>query len=308
MEILEGTLTHIRFQRDAFLIGMLQFGKRNVAILGNILNPEIGCEYKLFGDFSKDPKWGSQFKFNSYETVVPRTTDGIYRYIVRMTKWVGPAIGQKLIDRYGEDTLDVLRNEPQRVADEIPGITLARAIEIQGFIQKNQMIEAALIELENLLGGQGLKGSLPMDLVVKWGADAPARIKADPYCLIEVDGIGFPSADRIATSKFSIPPDAPRRKVACVKHIMRDNWISGNIWMAERQLLNSALVLIGTSVQVEVNDMVSGQILVRDGDFIARVSDAADEQFIARKIKEMIIVKKEEDIRRFGPHRRAVRM
>ncbi len=108
---IECTLTGIRFSGDNnFIIGIFNNENGEFGGLGSMFRPEIGMDYLLFGEWSKHPQFGSQVKFVRYETVQPEDTDGIYKYLVRIAKWVGPSTGEKLVDKYGDDTLNVLRN------------------------------------------------------------------------------------------------------------------------------------------------------------------------------------------------------
>lgn len=290
MEHIEATLNHIRFQNDrGFLIGMFQAEKEEFAGLGNILRPEVGMNYKLFGKWSEDPKWGKQYKFKSHEAIIPKSTDGIYRYIVRIAKWVGPKIGRTLIDQYGVDTLDILREFPDRVAVDIKGITIARAKEIQAHIVKNQEIEGALVELEKLIGGAGLRQSLPMDLVQKWGGDAVAMLKENPYRLIQMKQVGFPSADRLAVDRFKVEPKSIFRQQAAVTYAIREKTHGeGHVWIDVVELIGSVRQMIRCDPSEGFGRAIEKGAVVQEGGLVALAVMARDEAYIAEKVKELL--------------------
>ena len=145
-----GTLKDIVFARDGFLIGKFAYEqKRGVfTALGKIMRPERGLAYKLRGHWTENPRFGRQLAFGYYEVLQPKDAEGIFKYLVRVAKWIGPTVAGRIVNAYGENSLEVLRSDPERVAAEIKGITLERAKEIQACLAENEQIEAALVEIE----------------------------------------------------------------------------------------------------------------------------------------------------------------
>lgn len=288
MDKITGVLSHVKFSgKNNFVIADIQARGQMVTVLGSILNPNVGQEYKLFGSWMMDPQWGKQFKFRAFETIKPQSTDGIYRYVVRMAKWVGPKIGKRLTEKYEEKTLDMLRENPEQVASDIQGITYNRAIEIQANIKQNEQIEAALVELEKLVGGQGLRASLPMDLVQKWGANAIRRIETNPYILTEMEGVGFPSADRIAINSIKVDPKSGYRQMAAILHVLKEDLFNGNTWMDKLEMKKQAKALISWSVEEGFGKAISKGKIKEHEDFVALDYVERDERHIAEKIKEL---------------------
>lgn len=288
-EIFQGTLTRVRFKNEnGFLIGEFQAEKSNYAAIGTLIRPEEGMEYKLFGKWINDPQWGKQFKFTKYEVMVPKDTDGILRYIVRVARWVGPKIGAALIAEYGEKTLDALRDDPCCVARDIKGITEERALEIQTLIKQNQEIESAMVELESLVGGQGLRKSLPMDLIVKFGANAADVLRENPYKLTEIHGVGFPSADRVAINRFKVDPASVARATAAMLHVLRENEFEGHTWMSVNKLFEAVKNLTGRDVKEGLEGLREKKLVIVDGEFVALARTAHNERFVAEKIMGML--------------------
>jgi len=290
MDNIDAILNHIRFQNDrGFIIGTFQAEKDEFAGLGNILRPEIGMEYKLFGKWVKDPKWGRQFKIKTHEAIIPKSTDGIYRYIVRIVRWVGPKIGRAMIEQYGTETLDILRQAPDRVATDIKGITIARAREIQSHIIQNQEIEGALVELEKLIGGAGLRQSLPMDLVQKWGGDAVSMLKENPYRLIQMKQVGFPSADRLAVDRFKVEPRSVFRQQAAVIHAIREKTHGeGHVWVGVNELVGDVRGMIRCDPGDGLKRAIEKGAVVQEAGCVAIKAMARDEKYIAGKVNELL--------------------
>lgn len=290
MEALEGTLNHIRYQNDKnFLIGMFQDGKRETCALGVIHRPEAGQLYRLFGKWRDDSKWGQQFAFDRYEIIIPRDELGIFRYLVKIAKFVGPVVGKRIIDTYGETALDVLTNNPARVAAEISGITEPRAIEIQKALVANKALESVMVTLETTLGGMGLRRSVFDDLIARFGPDAVKCLQDAPYrILCDCSGCGFPTADKIALERLQVDRQSIDRQKAAVLHVLEENQRNGgHTWMQTDVLLTGCNALIGYVPQTGYLQLLeAGEIVVSpDKKMTAKAATAAAESEIAGIIK-----------------------
>ena len=288
MNSIEATLSHIRFQNEkGFVIGCFQSGGKEIVGLGNILRPEVGTNYKLFGKQIMDPKFGKQYKFSTYEAIVPKSNGGIYRYLVRTAKFVGPKVGTAIIERYGTEALEVLKKDPKRVATEIRGITTERAETIRDALIANEQTEAAIVEVEGIVGGLGLRGNLAVELVSKYGYNVIQRLKDDPYDVITpIRGLGFLAADKVALMRLKYTRGDDRRRMAGVRHILKQNRLDGNIWMREVNVVND--VSLGVAMDKKIIDMcVSRQMVSRDEGFVALSEDAAAEVYVGEKILDL---------------------
>jgi len=295
MDSVVGSLNNIRFQNNnGFLIGQFKCEDDQITALGNLLRPTIGIDYKLRGRWVQDHKWGKQFRFDSYETVQPKSLSGIHRYLIHTSKWIGPVVAQALIDTYGEETIDVLRTDPARVAKDIRGITLQRANEIQQTIVENEAIESVVIELENLVGGIGLRKSLPIDIANKWGSDAVTILKENPYQLITLHGIGFLSADHLALTRLGVTRTDVNRQKAGLLHLIRENEIAGNIWIYIDDLFRKAEALLGCD-PAQGFVLILGHEIVQTADLVSLKNTAYDESFIAKKIAALMSYGKDQE-------------
>lgn len=181
-----------------------------LTIVGDMLEPTEGQEYVFCGRLCPNPRYGGQqLKLTGYRTVLPTTNAGIHRYLTATARWVGSAIANRLITRFGRDVLTIIKTDPARVAAEIPGLTLARANQMAESLRLNERYEMALIEINQMLAGI-LGPATARKAVARWGADAAARIKRNPYDLMAMHGVGFVSADRVY-QKLGRPPTRRRR-------------------------------------------------------------------------------------------------
>ena len=218
VEKITGAVDLIRYNEGGFLVARLDTG---VTVVGNMLEPLEGQEYDFHGRWDEHPKFGRQFKFDSYSANLPKSTDGIIRYLVRVAKWVKTARARKIVDLYGEDTLEILKSDPARVAKDIRGITPERALEVQEFLRKNEMFEAAVVAIEGYVGKvRGLPRNLATQLLKAYGTDAVDVIKKDPYVLTRFHRIGFALADSVALLN-GFAKDAIERKAAAIIHVLQ---------------------------------------------------------------------------------------
>ena len=284
MATLQGTIDTVTFARDGFLIARLIGGE---TIIGNCTDPVGGQQYEFRGQWTDHPKFGRQFRFDHYKVELPHDTDGIRRYITR-AKWLGPKTARQMVGAFGEATLEVLKNDPHRVAETISGITLRRAQEISKILQDQAEMEATIIDLETLLGGHRVpKQTIPV-LVKQFGADAPARIRRDPYLLTDLRGIGFISADRVAMG-IGFDRQGRARLKAAILHILRDMADTrGHTCLPLDKLEDCLQKLIGLpsgGVALELSQ--TGHVTLQD-EMIALEDLARDEKYVAGSVQMLL--------------------
>ena len=288
MEILTGQLSDIRFARDGFLIGQLAGGE---AILGTLSEPVIGQTYDLTGEWVSDPKWGKQFRFQRYVTQVPQDSEGIFRYLVRTMKWIGPVVGRNIVKAFGDNTLTILKQDPQRAADEIKGLTLARAEEISRNLLANEDREAAAVELESMLGGLHLPKHTITTLIETHHSEAPSRVRQFPYStLMDVRGIGFTLADRVAVSAVGYDRDGMERRMAASLYVLQEAAEgAGHTWLPGEKLITEVQELIGfpPGPDVRVKLIEDEKIQMRDA-MVALSKLANDERDVAGFVHQIL--------------------
>ena len=289
MDTITGNLANIRFSKNGFLIGILSSGE---AVKGDMSEPIIGQEYRLTGDWEDHPIHGRQFKFDRYVTETPRDAEGVYRYLVRVAKWVGPIVGRRIVQTFGDDALAILKQDPQRAAEKIKGLTLDRAEEISRNLLANEDRESAAIELESMLGGLHLPKNTITTLIETHHSEAPARVRQIPYStLMDVRGIGFTLADRVAVSPaVGYDRDGVERRMAASLHVLQEAATGlGHTWLPGEKLIKEVQELIGfpPGPDVRVKLIEDEKIQVRDT-MVALSKLADDERDVAGFIHQML--------------------
>lgn len=294
-EILEGSLQRVIFKNDSgFIIGAFMDKNNNpFTALGNMINPETGMDYILTGKWQENARYGDQLKFHAYETVMPSDINGIFKYIVRTCKFVGGKIGNDIVDKYGEKTLEIMKTNPILLSCEIKGITMQRAKEIQTILLENEKNEKIMIELESMLDIPGMRTTLPAKLIEIYKSNAAEVVKDNPYILTSFRGVNFILADRVALN-IGFARDSIERKKSAARHVLSENMRNGSVWMYKDECLIGINALIQVSNCGEgLTCLVEEGVLVKDNDYFAFDGPAGDEMLIAEKIIEMINFRKE---------------
>ena len=218
-ETISGRIVRIRFQRDGFLIASLDDG---TTIKGDMLEPSFGVSYQFRGRWDDHPKWGRQFHFDAYESTLPSDVETIRAYLEENSYGIGKVISGRIVDKYGDEALAVLKDDPARVAREIEGLSERDAGVTSERLRRVEHEEKIRLEVGALFAGLRMAKSLTRKVVKAWRFDAVARIKKNPYDLVEeIVGVGFLTADSVALNvKFS--REAPERILAGIVHVLKE--------------------------------------------------------------------------------------
>jgi exodeoxyribonuclease V alpha subunit len=256
-----GVLTEIRFYENNYLIGILDNG---ISIKGTMLSPQLSMEYHFTGRWQRHPTFGDTFVFDDYRTSYPTDLRAIQEYLRENTKWIGPALSEKLVATFGAGTLEVCKEHPEKVA-KTPGITLKRAREISAMLQSNEANERLQIELKKLLGDTRVSGRAVGAIIREWGRDAPNKIKENPFVLVDnIRGIGFLTADQIAR-KVGFDSEHPARVRAGILHVLKEASADGNVCLPGAGLAASAGALLevhGEIIDRVLTEMLDDELLV----------------------------------------------
>ena len=132
-ERLNGTVEDIRFRNEQNGYTVLEIGCDDelVTAVGVFSNISVGETVRLSGAWVYHPTFGRQFKVEAFEREMPATAEQLYNYLAAgAVKGIGPATAEKIVKKFGEQTFDILENEPERLAT-IKGISLDKAKKIQ---------------------------------------------------------------------------------------------------------------------------------------------------------------------------------
>ncbi|SPL89138.1 RecD-like DNA helicase YrrC [[Actinomadura] parvosata subsp. kistnae] len=171
-----------------------------------------GETLRLFGDWSRHPRYGRRYAVTGCERVTPSSVRAIRIYLGSgLIRGIGPRLAYAIVDHFGEATLKVIDSEPERLT-EVVNIGPQRQGQIVQAWQEQKAIAALMVTLQGL----GVSPLLAAKIYQVFGADADEVLATDPYRLIgRVRGIAFRIADRIALQS-GVPERSPERVKAAL--------------------------------------------------------------------------------------------
>ena len=197
MEV-EGQLTNIIYKNDMNSYTVAEFltnENEELTVVGYLPFINVGDSLKLIGNVVKHPDYGEQLKISTFEKIMPTTPEALEKYLSNGNfKGIGPATAKKIVDTFGNDTINVIKLEPQKLT-QIKGITKEKAFEIAIEFLKNWELWQIVGFLDKFgIGPQGAE-----NVYKKLGEDALEQIEANPYILIDVASkVNFEKVDKIA--------------------------------------------------------------------------------------------------------------
>lgn len=243
-ETLAGRIERITFanEENGYTVMSVRVpGRRNpVTAVGNLASPRPGEFIEMEGSFVNNPSYGPQFKVVRHTLSPPTTEAALQKYLGSgLVKGVGPVLAGRLVDHFGERTLDILDSAPERLV-EVKGLGAHR----REMIIDSWKRASGLKRLLQFLAEFGLGPSAAMRIMRKLGPEADRIIREDPYILAyEVSGIGFITADKVART-LGFSSGAPQRLEAGLLYALNQAADEGHVCRGEYRLLKEAAELM----------------------------------------------------------------
>jgi exodeoxyribonuclease V alpha subunit len=244
-----GTIVAVRHHnpQDGWTVARLQVTEGSgagelCAAVGCIANAREGMDVKLWGQWATHPVYGDQFRFDRYEIQQPLHADAIQRALRGgLIKGIGPATAEVLVKHFGEDLLHILDETPGQLR-QVPGIgpKKAKAIADGWQAYRESDTQRTLMRLQ----GMDISAAFAIRIFRQYGEGAIAVVENNPYQLaIEVDGIGFKTADRIART-VGTPRTSPFRLQAGLSFALQEAAQQGHCYLPREPLLQYAAQLL----------------------------------------------------------------
>lgn len=217
-----------------------------------------GESISALGNWVMHPSFGRQFKVEFYEKQLPATANMILKYLSSgAIRGIGPSTAKKIVAQYGDDTLEVLENHPEWLAD-IPGISARKARDI-GEIFRTQFGMRNVM----MFCSAYLSPSASVKVYQKWGTGAIDMIRENPYILCgNIHGIGFEKADMIAKD-LGIRENSEERIAAGLAFVLSYNLNqNGHVYLPQEKLIPAALKLLGCTEE-EAEDELARQVMLK---------------------------------------------
>lgn len=220
-----------------------------LTIVGYLPFVNVGDTLKVVGKFVEHQEYGKQFKVDTFEKKMPQTTKALERYLANCgIKGIGPATAKHIVDTFGEDTLNVFKFEPTKLA-QIKGITEERAIEIANTFIENWEIW----QLVGFLDKFGIGPQSAEKVYKALGVNAMEEIEANPYLLIDlVTKVNFAQIDKMALG-IGIERNNEKRIRCGIKHALMLMTYNGHCCTKYENLIEYVKKLLGIS-ENEIED------------------------------------------------------
>lgn len=242
-EILEGEVREIIYYNDdnCYCVFDLNFGKNLITCVGHIPYLTAGEFVRLEGSWTSHVDYGEQFKFDSFERTIPQKVSAIRTYLASgIIPGIREATAIKMTDAFGEDTLEIIKNAPEKLT-AIKGISLAKAMKMNEAFLIRQDAANTVMYFQQF----GVSAKMAVKIHKKFGTLAVELIKGNPYTLCdEITGIGFKTADRIAF-QMGIPLSHPGRIKSGIRHALGEAAQNGHTCYPKDSLLPYCCRLLG---------------------------------------------------------------
>lgn len=272
LEPLQGHIERITYANEAtgYTVAKVKVrGRRDlVTVVGSMASPQAGQVLKMKGEWVNHPRFGEQFKAVYCECSVPATAAGIQKYLASgLIKGIGPVMAKRIVARFGESTLDILDEQPQRLA-EVEGIGEKRIAMIQRAWEEQREVREVMLFLQS----HGVSAAYASKIFKAYGKESIEIVRSNPYRLAsDIFGIGFLTADRIA-GKLGFATDSPFRIQAGVLHVLHQLSDEGHVYSPWDELLARCTQIL--EVEAHVVDQAI-KALHREGKIV--IEDLAEE-------------------------------
>lgn len=265
MEEIEGKVVNIIYENPkGFKILNIQLNNGKMLIVKGVLQSITIADYIMCtGTYVEHATYGRQFNVSSFSKKEPEKTEQILEYLSSgIIKGVGVKIAQKIIDKFGKDSLKVIENSPNDLAT-IDGISLNKAYTISDeYIKQKQFF--ILLEL---LKPYNISTEVANNIYLKYGENAITMLNKSPYSLISMaNKIKFTEIDKIALSK-GIDINDIERLEAAIKYAMNLTVQNGHTYVNKKELLGFVNILTGaeqTYIEDVLKNMCSENYLYYD--------------------------------------------
>lgn len=242
-DTVEGYVEHIIFRNEdnGYTVLNLMVDGSELTCVGTFEYIGEGELLELQGSYVEHATYGQQFRMESYETKLPEDSIAMERYLGSgAIKGVGAALAARIVRKFKDDTLRIIDEEPERLA-EVKGISEKKAREIAQQVAEKSEMRSAMMFLQQY----GISVALGVKIYGKYGSKVYSILKENPYRLAEdIQGIGFRIADEIA-GRIGIHTDSDYRIRSGLFYVLTLAAQEGHVYLPERVLLARASELLG---------------------------------------------------------------
>ncbi|MGL4573128.1 MAG: SF1B family DNA helicase RecD2 [Clostridium sp.] len=263
MESIIGFVEAIVFKSDdtGYTVTKINVNRETVTAVGVVPFIKDGQQVKLTGEWIVHKQFGKQFKIEEFEEILPTKVEAIEKYLgAGIIYGIGPVTAKKIVSHFGEETLNVMENNIERLM-EVDGIGKKKfTIIYESYIEQKDLKDIMMF-----FQSHGVSNNQCLKIYKKFGSNAKEIVSDNPYILCkEISGIGFKTADKIAMS-LGVKADSPFRIKSGIEYVINGFCLAGNTYMPKEKLIAEAcdtLVVDRKIIEENIyNSVVEGRIV-----------------------------------------------
>jgi len=290
---IEGNVVHITFQSEdtGFTVLELETETEYITVVGEMAGIGEGQKLVAFGDYTNHPSFGVQFKAEKVELSLPSDANAIYTYLASgAVKGVGMVFAKRIVEKFGEETFDVLDNFPEKLA-QIQGISYSKAKAIQQEFKKIHGVQDAVI----FLSKYNVAAKEAIALYSMLGPNTVEIVTDNPFVLCgEPCFFEFERADEIA-QKLMMEYDNSCRIEGGIMFVLRHNTLKGHSCVPKQKLIETVSAFISVEpekVENNLQNLFDQGLLIEeklyDKEFVFLAELYAAEIVITQKLTELM--------------------
>lgn len=245
MENIRCTVERITYQNEENGWSVLRVNVKGykdvVTLVGNFCDTKVGAVLAVEGNWKMDAKFGKQFQAVNWKEELPSSIVGIEKYLGSgLIKGIGPIYAKKIVAKFGEETLNVIEEDIQRLS-EVDGIGKKRIDLIAKSWEKQKDVKDIMVFLQ----GNGVSSAYAAKIYKAYGKESINKVKENPYRLADdIWGIGFKTADSIAKNMGYAENDIRRCKSGII-YSLNQLANDGHVYAVREQLIKDANERLG---------------------------------------------------------------
>lgn len=261
----------------------------SITVVGHYLPLMERMKVDMTGRWKKDAKYGLQFLMESYEEIIAPGKDGIVAYLSSgLIRGIGKRLAERIYNTFGDDTLAVLDNAPDRIC-EVPGISSKRSAQLRDSYMETRSARRII----TLLAPLDISAGQAVRLQKELGIWAEELLKERPYEVFERGLLSFDAADRLA-ERQGISRTAPERVAAGLLHTLEQAEHKGHLCLPKERFVQQAVELLHTpglhrmAVANVAFEMLKAERLALYQGYVYRPVMAKAEDGVAQCVREML--------------------
>ncbi len=240
-------VTYYNNENDYAVLKARVYGRRDlVTVVGTISAPTPGEVLSMTGEWTYHSTFGEQFKISFYTCSVPATIAGIEKYLGSgLIKGIGSGMSKRIVAKFGEKTLDVIEESPDRLL-EVEGIGKLRIEMISKAWVDQKEIRSVMVFLQS----NGVSSTYASKIYKRYGNESINVVKENPYRLAhDIWGIGFLTADKIARN-LGFDENSPQRAGAGIMFTLQKTTEEGHVFFVRDELISKTKELLQIDAEV----------------------------------------------------------